>query len=77
MGPTSWSVLVTLHKAKKGFIATKHSSLLIALSRVYIGKGYATTPATATVIEIYFRSKMSMVTVNAYLPWPPWAGRHK
>jgi hypothetical protein len=43
------------------------------LSHVYIGKGYVIMPATATVIEIYFRSKMSMGTVNTYLPWSPWA----
>jgi hypothetical protein len=28
------------------------------LSRVYIGKGYAIMPATATL--------------TTYLPWPPW-----
>jgi hypothetical protein len=38
------------------------------LSRVYIGKGYTIMQATATVIEIYFRSKMSVATVNTYLP---------
>ncbi len=30
-------------------------------------------PVTVTVIEIYFRSKMSKATDNTYLPWPPWA----
>jgi len=35
----------------------------ISLSRVYIGKGYAITPATATV--------------TTYLPWPPWAARQR
>jgi hypothetical protein len=29
------------------------------LSRIYIGKGYVIMPAT--------------LTVNTYLPWPPWA----
>jgi hypothetical protein len=47
------------------------------LSSVYIGKGYTIMQATATVIEIYFRSKMSVATVNTYLPWPPWAARNK
>jgi hypothetical protein len=34
-------------------------------------------PAAVIVIEICFRTKMSMATVNTYLPWPPWAVQHK
>jgi hypothetical protein len=48
---------------KKISFVFQQNKFAISLSRVYIGKGYVITPATATV--------------TTYLPWPPWAYRHK